>query len=122
MNTKTELNWSKYLRVFSEQNRNRPTRLGVFEGHPGSMSDLWLEDGLPLLSVDAVVGSSEVDIEIMLDAAPQSGAAHMSHRVHQARTLRIVLGETGESDGLEVEDATGATTILRFETPDLGSV
>jgi hypothetical protein len=80
------------------------------------MSDLWLEDGLPLLSVDAELGDEGVDIEIMLDAGPQADAAHMAHRVSDARVVRIVLGQADASDALEIEDANGVCTVLRFET------
>ncbi len=124
MKTQMEMNWSKYLRVFSEHNRNRPTRLGVHQGPPGSMSDLWLEDGLPLLGVDVAARPERLDVEIMLGPTPEPGrgpkAAHMSHRVFDARSLRIVLGASGQSDALEIENANGETTVMQFEEVDRG--
>lgn len=116
MKPQVEMNWSKYMRVFSELNRGRPTRLAVFEGAPGSMSDLWLEDGLNFLSVEiASVKPSRVDVEIMLDQGPEAGASHMCHSVNDARVFRIVLGVDEEADSLEIENANGETTVLRFE-------
>ena len=120
MKTQMEMNWSKYLRVFSEHNRNRPTRLGVHQGPPGSMSDLWLEDGLPLLGVDVAAGPERLDVEIMLGTGATPNAAHMSHRVLDARSLRIVLGASGQSDALEIENANGETTVMQFEEVDRG--
>ena len=39
----------------------------------------------------------------------------MSHRVFVARSLRIVLGASGQSDALEIENANGETTVMQFE-------
>ena len=117
MKTQMETNWSKYLRIFSEQNRDRPTRLAVHEGAAGSMSDLWLENGLPLLSVDVAPRADRLDVEIMLAPGPEPEAAHMSHRISDARSLRIIVRTSGDSEGLEIEDGKGETTVLYFEEP-----
>jgi len=78
------------------------------------MSDIWIEDGLPLLSVDVSAACEGLDIEIMLDQGPDS-AAHMGHRVRDARSLRILLTATDRSDVLEIENAKGETAVLCFE-------
>ena len=107
-------NWSVFLKHFSEQNQNRMTRIGVYEGEPGEMSDYWLEDGLPLAGVDVDTHSKDAPvIEIMLgDRADDS--RHLTHTVHNTRFVRIVLSASGEADGLDIENFEG-TTILRFE-------
>jgi hypothetical protein len=112
--TRTTHSWSKFLRLFSQQNNGRPTRIGVFEGDAGRMNDYWVEDGLPLLGIDLdPEGRNAPSLEIMLGGA--DGARHMTHTVSQARFVKIVLSPDGETDGLDIEDGEGKTTILRFE-------
>jgi len=109
-------NWSVFLKLFSLQNKLRPTRLGVFEGAPGALVDYWLEDGLPLADIDIDTHAENApSVEIMLGNFEKADAPKMTHIVQNARFIRILLSSTGEADGLEIEDATGKTTILRFE-------
>ena len=115
MKVQTETNWSKFLKLFSEVNRNRPTRLGVFRGVAGDMEDYWLEDRMPLAGVDFDLhGAAGPEIEILLDGL--QGNEHMSRRVAGVRTVKITLSIDGEADGLEIETYRGETTTLRFES------
>lgn len=115
MNTKQQHNWWALLSFFSEQNRNRPTRLGVFENERETLMDYWLEDGLPLAGIDVDVrGENALTVEIMLGNNAKD-ARHMTHVVKNARSAKIVVSASGEDDGLEIEDAEGKTTYLRFE-------
>jgi len=114
--TETQHNWSVYLENFSRQNKARPTRLGVFEGEPGALTDYWLEDGLPLEGVDIDTrGGTAPTIEIMLGTDPKSGARAFTHTITKTRLIKIILSAGGESDGLEIENESGAVTVLRFE-------
>src|SRR5687767_4268923 len=95
-------NWSVFLNLFSEQNLQRLTRIGVFEGEPGEMTDYWLEAGLPLAGVDVDTHSKDAPvIEIMLGDRTKEDSRHLTHTVHNARFVRIVLSTSGESDGLD---------------------
>jgi hypothetical protein len=108
-------NWSVFLKLFSQQNRNRMTRIGVFEGEAGEMTDYWLEAGLPLAGVDVDThGKDAPVIEIMLGNQGKDDLRHLTHTVHNARFIRVVLSASGEADGLDIENSEG-TTILRFE-------
>ncbi|HVE55423.1 MAG TPA: DUF5335 family protein [Pyrinomonadaceae bacterium] len=114
--TETQHIWTKFLETFSRQNHNRPTRLGVFEGEPGAMTDFWLEDGLPLGGIDLDSrGEAAPVIEIMLWDREKKDARHFTHTITKARSVKIILSSSGESDGLDIEDENGAMTILRFE-------
>jgi hypothetical protein len=115
--TTKQHDWSKLLNTFSEQNRTRLTRIAVFEGEPGNMNDYWLEDGMPLQGIDVDTGGKDAPvIEIMLgDAVGNADSSHFTHIVSAVRFARIILSASGESDGLDIEDAEGKTTILRFE-------
>jgi hypothetical protein len=114
--TATQHNWSSFLTFFSRQNRHRPTRIGVFEGVPGAMTDYWLEDGLPLEGIDVDTrGSDAPTIEIMLGSNGNPERGEFTHKIARALFLRIILSASGESDGLDIEDENGATTVLRFE-------
>jgi hypothetical protein len=44
-------NWTYFLKFYNEQNKGRATRLGVFENE----NDYWLENGLPLVGISALV-------------------------------------------------------------------
>jgi len=117
--TETRHNWSAFLKIFGEQNLNRPTRLGVFEGEPPAMTDYWLEDGLPLRGIALDTrGSRAPEIEIMLGEADSPGARRLTHTAPNVRFLRFILSVSGEADGLDIECAEGSTTILRFENRD----
>lgn len=106
-------NWSVFLKLFSLQNQMRPTRLGVFEGAPGALVDYWIEDGLPLagIDVDTRVGALPT-IQIMLGS---DELRQMTHTISNARQMRLLLSADATADGLEIENAEGSTTILRFE-------
>lgn len=109
-------NWSMFLKLFSEQNGGRLTRLGVFEREFGAATDYWIEDGLPLAGIDVDARDKEMPtIEIMLGDANKGDSRHFTHTVAGARFVKIVLSSGGEADGLEIEDANGKTTVLRFE-------
>lgn len=111
MKPQAEMNWAKYLRLFSEQNRNRPTRIGIFEGEPPSIEDLWLEDGLPLAGIEV---DPDGEIDILLDNGP-AATGHMTRRISGAKLIRIVLTDDGEDDGLDIDNDKGDRTVLRFE-------
>lgn len=115
---KTEIqhNWTDFLKLFSRQNHKRPTRIAVFEGEPGSMSDYWIEDGLPLNGIDIDAhGKNAPSVEIMLGTEEKSNLRHLTHNIVKVRFIKIILSASGETDGLDIEDELGVTTILRFE-------
>ena len=114
--TETQHNWTEFIRLFSGQNRSRPTRIGVFEGEPGKLTDYWLEDGLPLEGIDVdSSGSDAPTVEIMLGSSEKPGSRAFTHKIERARSAKIILSASGDSDGLEIENDDGAVTILRFE-------
>jgi len=116
MKTQAQMNWSKYLRLFSDENRDRPTRIAVYDGE---MRDYWLENGMPLAGVEVDLnGNRGLEVEIMLANCP-GDTANMTHRVVGARSLKITLSASGEGDGLEIANDKSETTVLHFEDPEL---
>jgi hypothetical protein len=108
--------WSECLDSFVRRHHQEATRLGVFERQHGKITDFWLEDGMILTGVSAETDSDgAVSAEIMLETPRGTDNGHFTHSVRDVRSLRIILTPNGESDGLEIEDSNGATTILRFE-------
>jgi hypothetical protein len=110
--TQTKKNISDWLRLFSEQHSERPTRLGVFVREGDGLQDYWIEDGLPLAGIDAEANGA-ANIEIMLGR--EDGERHLTHSVKNARAIKIEISVDGQKDGLEITDADGKITILRFE-------
>jgi hypothetical protein len=115
--TTKQHNWTAFLKLFSEQNNNRPTRLGVYKREFDTEIDYWIEDNLPLAGIDVdAPNDGAPTIEIMLGDAAKPDSHHLTHAVAEARFVKIVLSVAGsEADGLEIEDAAGKTTVLRFE-------
>ncbi len=114
--TTKKTNWTEFLNIFSEQNNKRPTRLGVFEGQPGEMTDYWLEDGLPLTGIDIDTHNQDAPtIEIMVGGDQADGSNAMTHVIREAQSAKIILSMNGTDDGLEIKDNEGRTTFLRFE-------
>jgi hypothetical protein len=114
--TETQHNWADFLKLFSRQNKLRPTRIGVFEGAPDALTDYWVEDGLPLEGIDVdTSGSDAPSVEIMLGSMEKPGLPGLTHTIAKTRYIRIILSADGESDGLDIENDEGSTTTLRFE-------
>ena len=104
--------WTKFLEFYSERNKGRPTRLGVFEHQSDIFNDYWLEAGLPLTGIDVDTRDRTPTIEIML--------GDFTHTIKGARNLKIQFSLEGDEDGIDISDAEGKTTILRFENNRAG--
>ncbi len=96
--------WTSYLQFYGEQNNNRRTRLGVFEDG----NDFWIEDGLPLKGIDVDAHGEMPSVEIML-------GDNYTHTIKNATNIKISFSLDENNDGLDISDAEGNTTILRFE-------
>lgn len=108
MNTpKMNLAWAKYLKFFTEQNRNRPTRLGVFEKDGDTVIDYWLESGLPFIGLDTDSTSSGNSILLLV--------GEMEHVVKEPQQIKFILSRSGDEDGIDITDSHGQITVLRFE-------
>lgn len=101
---KKQHTWTRFLNYYGEQNNNRPTRLGVFENG----NDLWIEDGLPLTGIDVDTHGEMPTVEIML-------GDDLTHTIKNAKNVKISFSLDENNDGLDITDAEGRTTILRFE-------
>ena len=96
--------WTNFLKYYGEQTNGRPTRLGVFENG----NDSWIEDGLPLAGIDVDAHGEMPTVEIML-------GDDFTHTIKDARNIKLNFSFDGNGDGLDITDADGKTTILRFE-------
>lgn len=104
---KTQHCWESFLKFYSEQNKGRKTRLGVFAREGGVVTDYWIEDGLELVGVDIDPDGELPTIEILLD-----GYSHSIVNVHR---LNVHFSNSSDEDGLDIAVGNGETTILRFE-------
>ena len=105
--TALQNDWAKHLNFFAEQNAGRQTRLGVFAPDRGSLTDYWLENGLPLRSVGIDHRGETNSIEIRVGS--------LTHQVKDVATFSFRFSISGDEDGLDITDRNGKTTILRFE-------
>ncbi len=106
--TKRHANWVDFLKYFSETNRNRETRIGLFETVSDVTNDYWLENGLPLLGIDLDTENGTTVVEIMLE--------RYTHVVRGVRTIRPIYSFDGTEDGIDFIGPGETTTILRFES------
>lgn len=106
--TKTKHTWATFLKSYSEQNKGRKTRLGVFESAGGDVvNDYWIEDGMLLLGLDVEMKGDLPTIEIILDS--------YCHSVNDARSLKVHFSLEGDEDGMDITGSDGKTTVMRFE-------
>ena len=116
MKTQPQHNWNAFLKLFSQQNQGRKTRLAVFEGTPELMSDYWIEEGLPFVGIDMDPDGKEgPEVEVVLQSSSQGTPKNMVRNVTGARFIKIILSATGDADGLEIDNGKGETTVMHFE-------
>jgi len=100
------------LIAFGARNNLRPTRLEVLGPTKDAESDFWLEDGLLLSGIDLDLdGNYGPFIQIMLQSQAQN---HMTHSIGAVKRVELETNQ-GVDDSLEIEDAEGTVTIMRFE-------
>jgi len=100
------------LIAFGVRNNLRATRLEVLGPAKDAESEFWLEDGLLLSGIGLDLdGKNGPNIEIMLEAQAQN---HMTHSIAAVKRVELETNQ-GIDDSLEIEDAAGNVTIMRFE-------
>ncbi len=109
----TQHEWAKYIRFFGEQNAGRPTRLGVFERNGDVVTDYWLENGLPLTSIDIDTKKELPWVQITVGT--------FTHEARNAVKLEFQFSLSGDEDGINITDADGRSTVLRFESRPVGN-
>lgn len=102
METAQASSWGKFLKFYFENNRDRRTRLGVFEDG----NDYWVESDLPLTGIDVDPQTDGLGLTIILGS--------YTHEVRNARSLTVRLSVDGDEDGIDVLDGEGRSTVLRF--------
>ncbi len=101
-----ETSWAGFLKDYTARHKGRPTRLGIIESRNGVVNDYWLEDGLPLVALDAYLNKGIKRVDIVLDK--------FTHAVEGASSL-ITVNRDDVEEGLNILDEEGKATILRFE-------
>lgn len=107
MKAQKQHEWTKFLKFFTEQNAGRPTRLAIFERNGDAVNDYWLENGLPLTGIDVDTKDELPSVQIIVDS--------FTHEVKDAVNLIFRFSVKGDEDGIDITNAVGQTTILRFE-------
>ncbi|HKQ76779.1 MAG TPA: DUF5335 family protein [Blastocatellia bacterium] len=109
--------WEAFFSEFSKRNQSRATRLEIF-GDLGAQEE---ERNLPLngISIDER-GIDAPRIEIMLGGASPDDGRHLTHTIARAIHIFQKNAADGTDEALEIEDAKGVKTLLRFESlPEL---
>jgi hypothetical protein len=105
--------WAGFFDEFSKRNRSRATRLETF-GDLGAQEE---ERNLPLngISVEGA-GTGAPRIEIMLGGESPKDGRHLTHTITRAARVTPKTDADGRDEALEIEDADGVKTLLRFES------
>jgi hypothetical protein len=110
MNQKLDrVDWANYFNEFTRRNQSRPTKLEVF-GDAGAQEE---ERGLPFAGITIEQAEGTPRVEIMLGGG--SGSRHLTHVVSNVHQITPKLGLDGRDEALEIIDANGETSLLRFE-------
>lgn len=104
---RTQHSWEAFLKFYSQQNKGRKTRLGVFARNDDVTNDYWIADGLDLLGIDMDADGSSPTIEVLLEG--------YSHSVANAQGLKVHFSLEGDEDGIDIIHSDRDTTVLRFE-------
>jgi hypothetical protein len=102
----TEENWIPFLKKYNSRNQKRPTRLGVFEMSSGNANDFWIEDGMPLIAVDAYEDRGRTRVDLLFK--------DYAHPIEDVTRI-VDIENYGQDQGLDIADRSGRTTVLRFE-------
>jgi hypothetical protein len=105
--------WAAFFDEFSKRNLSRATRLEIF-GELGAQEEA---QNLPLngISVEET-GTGAMRVEIMLGGDSPSDERHLTHTIPRAARVLAKASADGHDEALEIEDADGVKTLLRFES------
>ena len=109
--------WAAFFSEFSKRNRSRATRLETF-------SDLGAQEeerNLPFNGISVEESGTDAPrIEIMLGGASPDDERHLTHTIARAVHVFPKTAADGIDEALEIEDANGVKTLLRFDSlPEL---
>jgi len=105
--------WVSFFGDFSKRNQSRATRLETF-GDLGAQEE---EQNLPLNGVSVEeTGADAPRIEIMLGGVSPSDERHLTHTIKRAARVITKTSADGQDEAIEIEDADGIKTLLRFES------
>lgn len=109
MNEKFDhVDWVNYFNEFTKRNLSRPTKLEVF-GEAGAQEE---ERGMPFTGISIEQRDGNPRVEIMLGDVR---ARHLTHVVSNVHQITPKLGLDGRDEALEIVNAEGETSLLRFE-------
>jgi hypothetical protein len=105
--------WASFFGDFSKRNQSRATRLETF-GDLGAQEE---EQNLPLngISVEET-GTGAMRVGIMLGGDSPTDERHLTHTIPRAARVLAKASADGHDEALEIEDADGVKTLLRFES------
>ena len=106
--------WATFFNTFSKLNQARPTRMEIF-GELGAQEE---ERYLPLNGISFEdAGEGAPKLEILLGGQTPSDSRHLTHTVKGVQYVAAKVAEDGRTEALEIQDAEGTKTLLRFESP-----
>ncbi|MBI1765191.1 MAG: DUF5335 family protein [Acidobacteria bacterium] len=102
--------WAGFCNEFSKRNQARLTRLEIF-GEMGAQEE---ERSLPLNGISLAEGGTK--LEILLGGAAINDPRHLTHTIEHVTNVYAKTAADGQDEALEIVDAAGTKTLLRFES------
>jgi Family of unknown function (DUF5335) len=103
--------WINYFNEFTRRNQSRPTRLEIFRGL-GVQEE---ERGLPFAGISLERGNGSPSIEIMFSDGDDVVSGHLTHVIANVQEITPKRGSDGRDEALQIINAQGETSLLRFE-------
>lgn len=101
--------WASFCNEFSARNQTRLTRLEVF-GEMGAQEE---ERYLPLNGL--TLAEDGTKLEILLGGESPDDPRHLTHSIEHVAQVYAKKVADGSDEALEIVDAEGTKTLLRFE-------
>lgn len=105
--------WSEFFNGFSQQHMGWLVTLELLDRELGAQV---VAENLPLRSISSDIKDGE---DIILVNVGATAADHANHAVPNPTYIRLQLDDQGAHQALEIETASGATTLLRFRVTAL---
>jgi hypothetical protein len=105
--------WKEFFDRLSRNRLEQQTKVEVLKNDIGAQV---LSDGLPLIGFmfEEKAGTGESAIEIIVG---EEAGAHQTHTVFNPQKVFFDEGEGDSGGTIEIEDASGAKTLVRLTSP-----
>ena len=104
-------NWKTFLENLSRRRYEWMTEVEVLSPENGNQT---LSNGLPLNGITIEISGQNTSIDVSVG---QTVGNHQTHMIRNPTRLAFLAGDPAHGDVLDIEEADGTKTLLRFTEP-----